>query len=186
MEPQIGCGVDASFHLSESHFRTGYSVGFRGCRGHGALRELGSTPLSRFGDAQRCSRFLSPQHDHLGTRSGSRNRRRFRAEPAALWPGNAPRCRSRSFVRIAASRERAGGASARSDLAGQSFGEGYSLRRCDFDAVVMTWTLCSIPNPMSALAEMRRVLKPGGRLLFVEHGLSPEIRIARWQHRLTP
>jgi len=55
-----------------------------------------------------------------------------------------------------------------------------------FDAVVMTWTLCSIPNPVAALIEMRRVLKPGGRLLFVEHGLSPEIRIARWQHRLTP
>jgi len=55
-----------------------------------------------------------------------------------------------------------------------------------FDAVVMTWTLCSIPNPIAALIEMRRVLKPGGRLLFVEHGLSPEIRIARWQHRLTP
>jgi ubiquinone/menaquinone biosynthesis C-methylase UbiE len=55
-----------------------------------------------------------------------------------------------------------------------------------FDAVVMTWTLCSIPNPIAALIEMRRVLKPVGRLLFVEHGLSPEIRIARWQHRLTP
>ena len=55
-----------------------------------------------------------------------------------------------------------------------------------FDAVVMTWTLCSIPNPIAALIEMRRVRKPGGRLLFVEHGLSPEIRIARWQHRLTP
>ena len=52
-----------------------------------------------------------------------------------------------------------------------------------FDAVVMTWTLCSIPSPIAALIEMRRVLKPGGRLLFVEHGLSPEIRIARWQHR---
>jgi SAM-dependent methyltransferase len=55
-----------------------------------------------------------------------------------------------------------------------------------FDAVVMTWTLCSIPNPVAALIEMRRVLKPGGKLLFVEHGLSPDIRIARWQHRLTP
>jgi ubiquinone/menaquinone biosynthesis C-methylase UbiE len=55
-----------------------------------------------------------------------------------------------------------------------------------FDAVVMTWTLCSIPNPVAALIEMRRVLKARGRLLFVEHGLSPEIRIARWQHRLTP
>ena len=55
-----------------------------------------------------------------------------------------------------------------------------------FDTLVMTWTLCSIPNPNAALAEMRRVLKPGGRLLFVEHGLSPEPRIIRWQRRLTP
>ena len=55
-----------------------------------------------------------------------------------------------------------------------------------FDTIVMTWTLCSIPNPSVALAEMRRVLKPGGRLMFVEHGLSPDARIIRWQHRLTP
>jgi ubiquinone/menaquinone biosynthesis C-methylase UbiE len=55
-----------------------------------------------------------------------------------------------------------------------------------FDTIVMTWTLCSIPNPIAALSEMRRVLGPGGRLIFVEHGLSPEIRTARWQHWLTP
>jgi ubiquinone/menaquinone biosynthesis C-methylase UbiE len=55
-----------------------------------------------------------------------------------------------------------------------------------FDTIVMTWTLCSIEKPHAALIEMRRVLKPGGQLLFVEHGLSPETRIARWQHRLTP
>jgi ubiquinone/menaquinone biosynthesis C-methylase UbiE len=55
-----------------------------------------------------------------------------------------------------------------------------------FDTLVMTWTLCSIPNPNAALHEMRRVLKVDGRLLFAEHGLSPEPRIIRWQHRLTP
>jgi len=54
------------------------------------------------------------------------------------------------------------------------------------DTVVMTWTLCSIAEPLVALREMRRVLTPGGRLLFVEHGLSPEPKVERWQHRLTP
>lgn len=54
------------------------------------------------------------------------------------------------------------------------------------DTVVMTWALCSIPDPLLALREMRRVLKPSGRLLFVEHGLSPEPGVERWQHRLTP
>lgn len=54
------------------------------------------------------------------------------------------------------------------------------------DTVVMTWTLCSIPRAHAALAEMRRVLKPGGRLLFVEHGLSPDRRVRWLQNRLTP
>jgi SAM-dependent methyltransferase len=55
-----------------------------------------------------------------------------------------------------------------------------------FDTVVTTWTLCSIPSAAQALREVRRVLRPDGRLLFVEHGLAPEAGVARWQHRLTP
>ena len=54
------------------------------------------------------------------------------------------------------------------------------------DTVVTTWTLCSIPDAHGALGEARRVLKRGGRLLFVEHGLAPEAAIRRWQDRITP
>ena len=55
-----------------------------------------------------------------------------------------------------------------------------------FDTIVMTFTLCSIADPIAALTEMARVLKPNGRLLFCEHGLAPDISVERWQHRLTP
>lgn len=55
-----------------------------------------------------------------------------------------------------------------------------------FDTVATSWTLCSISDAVTALREMRRVLAPDGRLLFVEHGLAPEPGVARWQHWLTP
>lgn len=55
-----------------------------------------------------------------------------------------------------------------------------------FDSIVCTFTLCSVSDPVRALQEARRVLKPDGRLYFCEHGLSPEAGVARWQRRLDP
>lgn len=55
-----------------------------------------------------------------------------------------------------------------------------------FDTVVTTFTLCSIPDVMRAMKEIRRVMKPNGRLLFAEHGLSPDASVRKWQDRLTP
>lgn len=60
------------------------------------------------------------------------------------------------------------------------------LRDASIDSVVVTYSLCTIPDPVAALKEMRRVLAPGGRLIFCEHGRAPEERVRRWQDRLTP
>ena len=64
--------------------------------------------------------------------------------------------------------------------------EALPLEDKSIDAVVTTWTLCTIPDVNAALREMRRVLKPSGALLFVEHGRSPDEKVRRWQDRLTP
>ena len=79
----------------------------------------------------------------------------------------------------------AGKASARVTLTAGS-AESLPMDTASFDTVVTTWTLCSIPDAVRALREMRRVLRNEGQLLFVEHGLAPEPGVRAWQNRLTP
>lgn len=68
----------------------------------------------------------------------------------------------------------------------EGLAEDLPLDARSIDCAVMTWTLCSVANPARALAEIRRVLRPGGTLLFIEHGQSPEAGVRRWQERIDP
>jgi len=68
----------------------------------------------------------------------------------------------------------------------QSAEEPLPLANGSIDTAVITWTLCSIPNVSLALQHVRRVIKPDGRFIFLEHGCSPDPGVARWQDRLTP
>jgi len=68
----------------------------------------------------------------------------------------------------------------------QSAEQPLPLADASIDTVLVTWSLCSIPDPARALAQMRRVLEPGGCLIFIEHGRSPDPGVAAWQDRLTP
>lgn len=65
-------------------------------------------------------------------------------------------------------------------------GEQIPLENDTADTVLVTYTLCTIPDVLKALGEMRRVLKPDGRMLFCEHGEAPDANVKRWQERLTP
>lgn len=68
----------------------------------------------------------------------------------------------------------------------ESSAESIALESSSFDCAVIGYSLCTIPEPNLALAEVHRLLKPSGSLFFMEHGLAPEVNIQKWQHRLTP
>lgn len=81
-------------------------------------------------------------------------------------------------------RQRVGASQIPVDWIGLVNGERLDAPDESFDCVVSTWTLCSVRDAAQVLAEIHRVLKPGGRFMFIEHGLSPDPRVAKWQHRL--
>ncbi len=83
-------------------------------------------------------------------------------------------------------RSRAGGVPIEVEFLTQSAEEVLPLPSASIDTAVLSWTLCSIPNPVRALEQMRRVLKPSGCLMFAEHGRAPDPGVAAWQDRLTP
>jgi len=83
-------------------------------------------------------------------------------------------------------RKRAAAGSTKVEFLSQSAEEPLPLANASMDTVVITWTLCSIPNAPNALEEMKRVLKPSGRLIFLEHGRAPDPGVVLWQNRLTP
>ena len=64
--------------------------------------------------------------------------------------------------------------------------ESIALDSETFDCVIIGYTLCTIPEPLLALAEVNRLLKPSGSLFFMEHGLAPEESVQKWQHRIAP
>ena len=64
--------------------------------------------------------------------------------------------------------------------------ESISLESSSFDSVVIGYSLCTIPDPMQALAEVHRLLKPNGSIFFMEHGLAPEPNVQKWQKRIAP
>ena len=155
-------------------------------RRYGRLRQDNPTTLDRTGDAEQPTRWLSAAA--IGTARGrvleigvgsGLNLPLYGAaveRVCGIYPS--PELLGRASGRMADARVPV--SLVRASAEQLPFAEGA------FDSVVMTWTLCSIPNPSTALSEMRRVLNSNGRLVFVEHGLSPEPRIVRWQRRLTP
>ncbi len=141
--------------------------------GRPCLRHRGDAPLAHAGDGRALGhrgrdrvRFRS-QHGGLSARGAARACRRARGNGAA--PGQERIAESQVHVEHIALR-----------------GESIPLDDGTCDGALSTFTLCTIPGVEAALAEVLRVLRPGGRFHFLEHGLSPDSSVATWQRRFEP
>lgn len=88
-----------------------------------------------------------------------------------------------SATGVKLARERINNSVARVDVVGLD-GQHLPLPDTSVDAALCTWSLCTIPDPVGAIREIRRVLRPGGALHFAEHGLAPDARVRIWQNRI--
>jgi len=153
-------------------------------RSNGLLQRHHPAEALQFCDAQQTARAVSRARDWRGGGQGARDRRRLGNEPAVLSPAGARGSRARTGTAACEHGPRRSAQHAGQLL--EASAEAIPLDAHCVDTVVTTWTLCSIPQASTALAEMRRVLRPGGKLLFVEHGLAPDKGVRWWQDRLTP
>ena len=111
---------------------------------------------------------------------GGINQQFYDSSKVTRFSGMDPSAKGLDFARQAAAKK-----GWEADLR-QGFGEAIPFADHSFDCVVCTYTLCSVENPDQVLHEMRRVLRPGGRLLFAEHGQAPDVGVRKWQGRIEP
>jgi len=111
---------------------------------------------------------------------GGINQQFFIAGQITSYAGMDPSEKGLEFARAAAA-EKGWHADIRAGV-----GEAIPFDDAQFDCVVCTFTLCSVTSQAATLSELRRILKPGGRLLYAEHGRAPDAGVARWQDRVDP
>ena len=111
---------------------------------------------------------------------GGINQTFYNSARISSYSGMDPSAKGLEFTRAAAA------ATGRAADIRQGVGEAIPFADASFDCVVCTFTLCSVDDPAQTLREMHRILRPGGRLLFAEHGRAPDAAVAKWQDRIEP
>lgn len=111
---------------------------------------------------------------------GGINQPFYRADAITRYAGIDPGAKLRDYARAEAEKK-----GWKADIR-EGIGEDIPFEDNSFDTVVCTYTMCSVQDQAQVVREMRRILKPGGRLLFLEHGRAPEAKVARWQERIEP